>query len=77
MLVFQGEPAETMLAEVGRYTTSEFMLADRELAQVRVAGYFRAGDIEGLLAASRLRDNFRIESQLIGERVVLRSARSG
>jgi transmembrane sensor len=73
MLVFQGEPLQEMLAEVGRYTTTEFVLADTKLASVRVGGYFRAGDIDGLLVA--LRENFKIDSETTTDnRIVLRAA---
>lgn len=74
MLIFRGEPLEEVLEEVARYTTTEFVLADEELASIRVGGYFRAGDIEGLLAA--LRENFQIEAEAIeGDKVLLRGAR--
>lgn len=74
MLVFQGEPLREMLAEVSRYTTTEFVLADADLASVRVGGYFRAGDIDGLLVA--LRENFKIDSEITTDnRIVLRAAR--
>lgn len=74
MLIFRGEPLEAMLEEAGRYTTVRFEIADRDIADVRVGGYFRAGDVEGLLTA--LRENFRIEADRVnGERIVLRAAR--
>lgn len=72
MLVFQGEPLQQMLAEVGRYTTAQFVLADQDLANVRVGGYFRTGDIDGLLVA--LRENFSIDSEVtMDNRIVLRA----
>jgi len=61
MLVFEGEPLEQVLAEVDRYTTTKFVLADDKLRDVRVGGYFRAGDVDGLLVA--LRENFLIDSR--------------
>jgi len=74
MLIFRGEPLEEVLEEVARYTTTEFVLADEELARIRVGGYFRAGDVEGLLTA--LRENFQIESEAIGGgKVLLRGVR--
>ncbi|HEY8521711.1 MAG TPA: FecR domain-containing protein [Gammaproteobacteria bacterium] len=73
MLIFRGEPLEEMLREVARYTNTRFVLTDPELAQVRVGGYFRAGDVEGLLVA--LRENLDIESErLAGNRIALRAA---
>jgi len=74
MLIFQGEPLELVLSEVDRYTNTEFVLADESLRHVRVGGYFRAGDVDGLLVA--LRENFRIESRRDAHnRIVLTAAR--
>ncbi len=76
MLIFQGEPLETVLSEVDRYTNAEFVLADDSLRNVRVGGYFRAGDIDGLLIA--LRENFRIDSRRDAQnRIVLSPAPRG
>lgn len=73
MLIFRGERLENVLAEFRRYTTLRFVLADHSLAGVRVGGYFRAGDVDGLLTA--LRENFHIESERVGiDRVVLHEA---
>jgi len=71
-VIFRGEPLGAVLAEFGRYTTTEFVLDSDGLAEVRVGGYFRVGDIEGLLAA--LRENFRISAERVdAERIVLRA----
>jgi transmembrane sensor len=70
MLIFQGEPLGEVLEEVDRYTNTRFVLADEKLRDVRVGGYFRAGDVEGLLVA--LRENFLIDSRRDAQgRVVL------
>lgn len=75
MLIFRGEPLQQMLGEITRYTTTEFVLAGDELNDVRVGGYFRAGDVDGLLLA--LRENFQIESERLGaNRIVLRAAQA-
>jgi transmembrane sensor len=60
MLVFDGEPLESVLLEIGRYTTVVFA-PDESIRGVRVGGYFRAGDIDGLLVA--LRESFDIDSR--------------
>lgn len=60
-VVFQGEPLEQVLAEVGRYTTTRFVIGDDKLRDVRVGGYFKVGDPEGFLAS--LRENFLIDWQ--------------
>jgi len=73
MIVFQGEPLEDVLAEVGRYTTVDFSVADDAIRSVRVGGYFRVGDVDGLLLA--LRENFQIDSQPIGNDEILLTAR--
>lgn len=73
MLIFDGDPLEAVLREMGRYTTTE-ILADESVRDVRVGGYFRAGDVEGLLIA--LRENFDIESARGGDgRIFLTAAR--
>ena len=61
MLIFDGEPLETALAEVSRYTRSTFEIKDADIAKLKVAGYFKAGDIDGLLAS--LSSNFNISYQ--------------
>jgi len=69
-LVFTGESLEDAVKEVGRYTSVEFVFIDEDLKKVRVGGVFKAGDVEGLLAA--LRENFNIVSQQIdGKRILL------
>jgi transmembrane sensor len=58
MLVFHGEPLAEVLQEISRYTSINFTLADDQVKQRRVAGYFKTGDIQGLLFA--LENNFNI-----------------
>jgi transmembrane sensor len=64
MLVFNGEPLASALLEIGRYTTVVFV-PDDSIRNVRVGGYFRAGDIDGLLAA--LRESFDIDSRRLAD----------
>jgi transmembrane sensor len=61
MLIFDGEPLEKALAEVSRYTHSTFEIKDDAIAKLKVAGYFKAGDIDGLL--SSLAGNFNLTYQ--------------
>lgn len=72
MLIFKGEPLEFVLSEIDRYTETEFVLADEQLRTVRVGGYFRTGDIEGLLEALRM--NFGIDSRREGAHRIILSA---
>ena len=61
MLIFDGDPLEEALAEVSRYTNNTFEIKDTNIAKLKVAGYFKAGDIDGLLAS--LSSNFNISYQ--------------
>ena len=63
-LVFRGETLEDALIEINRYTSVQFEVADEHIKQERIAGLFKAGDVDGLLAA--LEQNFNILSQRIG-----------
>lgn len=70
-LIFRGESLEEAISEIGRYTAVEFVFLDDESKKVRVAGLFKAGDVDGLL--STLRENFDIAYEWVGdETVVLR-----
>jgi transmembrane sensor len=59
MLVFRGETLDDALAEVSRYTTTKFEIHDDELTKIKVAGYFKVNDIDGLLES--LSTNFDIQ----------------
>ncbi len=62
-LIFRGESLEEAVAEVGRYTAVEFVFLDEESKKVRVAGLFKAGDVDGLLTALRVHFNIAYEWQ--------------
>jgi transmembrane sensor len=68
-LIFRGESLEEAVREVGRYTSVEFVILAEDLKKVRVAGWFKAGDVEGLLLT--LRENFDIAYERIDERTVV------
>jgi transmembrane sensor len=65
MIVFKGEPLEAVLAEIGRYTPVRFNISDDTLRKRRVAGYFKVGDIDGLLSA--LKSSFNIDYEKVTE----------
>lgn len=71
-LVFRGETLQEALLEVSRYTTLDFKVSDPEIAQVRIAGLYKAGDVDGLLLA--LRENFNIQHHRIGDGTVVLSS---
>jgi transmembrane sensor len=58
ILIFDGEPLEQVLQEVQRYNPIKFMPIDAELAKLKVSGYFKTNDVNGLLQS--LHYNFAI-----------------
>lgn len=72
-LIFRGETLEDALVEINRYTSVQFEISDESIKQERIAGLFKAGDVDGLLAA--LEQNFNIQNQRIGPHKVRLSAR--
>lgn len=69
ILIFEGEPLEQVLNEVSRYTNMKFTISDADLSNLKVAGYFKAGDIDGLLAS--LNSNFNINYTRISNNTIL------
>ena len=72
-LIFRGESLEEAVSEVGRYTEVQFIFLDEESKKVRVAGLFKAGDVDGLLAA--LRQNFNISYEWVADDKITLSGR--
>lgn len=72
-LVFRGETLEEALAEINRYTSVQFEVADEQIKHERIAGLFKAGDVDGLLAA--LEQNFNIHNQRLGNNKIRLSAK--
>jgi transmembrane sensor len=73
VLVFRGEPLETVLAEVSRYTNVEFEIVDDSIRGRPVGGYFRTGEIDAVLLA--LRESFGIRLTREGNRITLSEQR--
>jgi transmembrane sensor len=73
--VFKGERLEAVLAEIGRYTQVHFQISDESLKSRRVAGYFKVGDIDGLLAA--LKNSFNIEYEKVSDTSIQLSVSRG
>lgn len=61
MVAFNGETLPDVVAEFSRYTDRRIVIADPRLQSARVGGYFRAGDVDGLLTA--LRENFHVAAR--------------
>lgn len=73
-LIFRGEPLGEAVREVSRYTDLDFVFADEASQQARVAGRFKVGDVDGLLAA--LHENFNILHTRADNTIVLSSQES-
>ena len=74
-LVFTGESLADAVAEISRYTSVNFVFVDDELRHVRVAGLYKAGDVNGFLAS--VRSNFDIHYERIDGKTILLSASGG
>jgi transmembrane sensor len=68
MWLFRDDPLSDVLAEIARYTTLDIQ-ADASVLDVRVDGYYRVDDIEGLL--SLIDTNFQIDIQRNGNEIRL------
>ena len=69
MLIFDGEPLSKALIEVSRYTSSNFKILDPKMANMKVSGYFKANDVDGLLAS--LKSNFNITYSISADSKIL------
>ena len=49
MLIFNGEPLTKVLSEIERYNTIKFTPVAKNIADLKVSGYFKSNDINGLL----------------------------
>jgi len=68
-LVFSGETLAEAMAEVSRYTSVTFEIADEELKQIKIAGRFKTGDVKGLIAV--LNYNFNIKTDRVNKGLVV------
>lgn len=67
-LIFRGESLQQAMAEVSRYTDYQFELVDESLKNIQIAGLFKTGDVDGLLAA--LQQNFNVRHQRVGSHTI-------
>jgi len=70
-LVFKGESLKYAIEEINRYTKIKIRISDQDLEQVKLAGLFRAGDVDGLLIA--LQETFQINHKRIGQDLIVLS----
>jgi transmembrane sensor len=50
-VVFEGEPLSQALGEVGRYTRAHVVVAEPQVAALRISGRFRTNDVPGFFRA--------------------------
>lgn len=69
-LIFRGESLADAVAEISRYTDIQFELADdAKLKDIHVAGMFKTGDVNGLLAV--FKSNFNISHERLSRDKIL------
>lgn len=74
MLVFSGEPLSKVIDEMSRYTTMKIIIADTDLGDMRIGGYFRAEDTAVML--DTLETSFGIQVEYVNEKLVRLSSAS-
>lgn len=73
-LIFTGQTLSEAMLEVSRYTRVKFQIADRSIEDIKIAGRFKIGDINGLLAA--LGNNFDIQANRVNKNLVILTKQS-
>ena len=68
-LIFKGETLDEALAEISRYTSVKFRIAEPTLHNIKIAGRFKTGDVDGLLMA--LNSNFNIDTDRVNKKLVV------
>lgn len=72
MLIFRGESLSEAVVEIARYTDTSLRVADQKAGSQKIAGFFKAGDIDGLL--SSLTENFPLTYARLDGEIVISSA---
>lgn len=68
MLEFRGESLEHVVQQLARYTDAEIVIMDDDIKDVRLGGYFKIGDIDGL--ASTLALGFNIQVDIVSNDLI-------
>jgi len=50
MLEFKDETLEQVITEISRYTDIKIIISDESIRDIRIGGYFRAGEVEALIS---------------------------
>lgn len=73
--VFEGDRLADVIEEAQRYTDRQLRIVDPVLAELKVGGSFRAGDVNSLLSA--LERGFDVQVTAVGEQLQLSLADNG
>jgi len=68
MLIFDGEELSDALREINRYSDVRLIIEDKNLANIKVSGYFKTGDFQNLLES--LTYNFNLNYKEIGNNTI-------
>ena len=68
LLMFDDEPLENVVAELGRYTPIKIVIPDPAVRKLKVGGHFKVGDTDALFQALQISLNLRVET--VSENVV-------
>ncbi|MGC3979947.1 MAG: FecR domain-containing protein [Steroidobacteraceae bacterium] len=69
MIDINDQTLEQAILEVSRYSNLKFVIPEESVRQIPVSGYFKIGDIDGLIAA--LRTNFDVNASRQGDTITL------
>ena len=61
ILVFDGDTLPAVIADMSRYTDVQVEIADPRLRDLKIAGYFDAGDLDAMLQVLQLSFGVHIE----------------
>lgn len=68
LLVFDDEPLQNVVAEVGRYTTTKIVIPEHAVRELKVGGQFKVGDTEAIFEALKI--SFNIRAETVSEGVI-------
>jgi transmembrane sensor len=68
MLVFEDEPLENVVAEVGRYTSTKILIPEHDVRQLKIGGQFRVGDTQAMFEALKI--SFNIQAEVVSDDLV-------
>ncbi|MEM7706892.1 MAG: FecR domain-containing protein [Pseudomonadota bacterium] len=60
-LIFEGEPLEYVVSEIGRYTETRIVISDADLRETPMGGVFQTGEVEALLTALESSMNIEVD----------------